>query len=149
MKRAADHKLMEDSALSEAELLRVRKAFDAVPFIHFLGVEMESVMRGSAVLRLGVSDQLRQNNGIMHGGAIASLIDTAAAFAILTILESGQTTTTVDLTIHYLRPVINGQAIAKARVVRAGRRIIVASVDVSDESETIMATALTTYIRLI
>ena len=78
----------------------------------------------------------------------ASLIDTASAFAILTVLEPSQTTTTVDLTIHYLRPLVKGQAQARARVLRAGRRVIVVAVDVLDEAETLAATALTTYLRL-
>jgi len=76
------------------------------------------------------------------------LADTAAAFAILTLLEPDQTTTTIDMTIHYLRPLTDGRATAHARVLRAGRRIISIAVDVLDASETVAATALTSFIRL-
>jgi uncharacterized protein (TIGR00369 family) len=139
---------MNDSMLTEAERQRIEKAFADVPFARLLDIEMGEMERGKASLHLGVRDELRQNNGLMHGGVIASLIDTAAAFAILTVLEPNKTTTTVDLTIHYLRPLIKGRATAEARVVRAGRRIIVVAIDVLDEAEHIAATALTTYIRL-
>jgi uncharacterized protein (TIGR00369 family) len=139
---------MKDSPLTEAERQRIADTFAAVPFAHLLGLEMVSVERGKAVLRLGIRDQLRQNNGIIHGGVTASLIDTAAAFVILTLLGPDQTTTTVDLTIHYLRPLIKGQATAHARIVRGGRRLIIAAVDVFDDAESLAATALTTYIRL-
>jgi uncharacterized protein (TIGR00369 family) len=139
---------MNDSKLTEAERQRIEKAFADVPFARLLDIEMGEMERGKATLHLGVRDELRQNNGLMHGGVIASLIDTAAAFAILTVLEPNKTTTTVDLTIHYLRPLIKGRATAEARVVRAGRRIIVVAIDVLDEAEHIAATALTTYIRL-
>lgn len=139
---------MKDSPLTEAERQRISDAFAAVPFARLLGLELVSVERGKAVLRLCIRDELRQNNGIIHGGVTASLIDTAAAFVILTLLEPDQTTTTVDLTIHYLRPLIKGRAQAHARIVRGGRRLIIAAVDVFDEAESLAATALTTYIRL-
>ena len=139
---------MKDSRLTEDERQRVEQAFADVPFAKLLGIEVVEMERGVAVLRLDVRDELRQNNGIIHGGVTASLIDTASAFAILTMLEPNQTTTTVDLTIHYLRPLVKGQAQARARVLRAGRRVIVVAVDVLNEAETLAATALTTYIRL-
>ena len=45
-----------------------------------------------------------RNNGIAHGGAIATLIDSAMAIAIMALLAENERTVTVDLTIHYLRP---------------------------------------------
>jgi uncharacterized protein (TIGR00369 family) len=134
--------------LTREEKLRLHEIFADVPFARLIGIELEEVTRGAAVLRMEVRDQLRRNGGTTHGGAIASLIDTAAAFAIMTLLEPGQTTTTIDLTVHYLRPLLEGHARARARVIRAGRRVAVVSVDVTGESETLAATALTTYLRL-
>jgi uncharacterized protein (TIGR00369 family) len=139
---------MKDEPLTEVERQRIDAAFAAVPFARVLGIELVEVERGRAHLRLGIRDELKQNNGIIHGGVTASLIDTAAAFVILTLLEPDQTTTTVDLTIHYLRPLVKGEATAHARIVRGGRRIIIAAVDVFDDAKTLAATALTTYIRL-
>ncbi|MBV9957143.1 MAG: PaaI family thioesterase [Acidobacteria bacterium] len=139
---------MTEGALTAVERERILDAFAAVPFARVLGIELESVERGEAVVRLEIRDELRQNHGIIHGGVTASLIDTAAAFVIMTQLEEGQTTTTVDLTIHYLRPLVRGSATARARIVRGGRRIIIAAVDVYDDAKILAATALTTYIRL-
>lgn len=139
---------MNDPALTEAEKDRIDRAFEDVPFARFLGIEMVEVERGMAVLRILVRDDLRRNGGVIHGGVTASLIDTAAAFSIMTILEPDQATTTVDLTVHYLRPIVAGIATARARVVRSGRRIVIAAVDVFDEAETLLATALTTYVRV-
>lgn len=139
---------MTEAALTNAEREHIEKIFESVPFAKFMGIELVELERGKAVLRLSARDDLRRNGGMLHGGATASLIDTAAAFVIMTLLSPEQTTTTIDLTIHYLRPVITGQANAHARIVRSGRRIIIAAVDVFDETETLLATALTTYIRL-
>ena len=141
--------MKDDGTLTPEQEQYVREAFEAVPFAHFLGIRLGALKRGEATLHLELRDELRRNNGVAHGGVAASLADTAAAFAILTVIEPGQTTTTVDLTIHYLRPLLRGQATAKARVVRLGRRIITISVEVFDETETLAATALTSFIRLV
>ena len=139
---------MTGEQLSEAQERRIRAAFEKIPFVHLLGIELGELSRGQATMHLEMRDELRRNNGVAHGGAIASLVDTAAAFAILTLLEPDETTTTIDLTIHYLRPLIKGRATANARVLRAGRRIIVISIEVLDEGKAVAATALTSFIKL-
>ncbi len=65
-------------------------------------------------------DELRQPHGLLHGGATASVIDTAMAFAVVSILESDEKASTVDLTVHYLRPVMEGAIVCTAKVVKAG-----------------------------
>jgi uncharacterized protein (TIGR00369 family) len=137
-----------DAPLTPEEERRIREAFERVPFAHFLKLELGEMRRGAATLHLELRDELKQNNGVVHGGVIASLVDTAAAFAIITSLEPDQTTTTVDLTIHYLRPLIKGRVTAQARLLRAGRRILAIEVDVLDETQALAATALTSFIRL-
>ena len=139
---------MTDDEISEAQERRLRAAFEKIPFVQLLGIELGELRRGQATMYLEMRNELRRNGGVAHGGAIASLVDTAAAFAILTLLEPDETTTTVDLTIHYLRPLIKGRAIAQARVLRAGRRIIVISIEVLDEEKAVAATALTSFIKL-
>jgi uncharacterized protein (TIGR00369 family) len=139
---------MNDESLMPEEESRIQEAFRAVPFAHLLGIELGEMKRGAATLHLEVRDDLRQNNGVIHGGVVASLADTAAAFAILTLLKPTETTTTIDLTIHYLRPLLRGRVTAKARVVRAGRRVLVISIDVFNEDESFAATALTSFIKL-
>ena len=139
---------MKEAELTDAERLRITEAFERVPYAKLIGIEVGQIERGAATLHLNIREELKQNNSIVHGGVIASLLDTAAAFAILTVLEANETTTTIDLTIHYLRPLGAGRASAHARVLRAGRRVIVVSVEVMDEREALAATALTTYLRL-
>ncbi len=139
---------MTAAALTPEQEERLREAFLNIPFARFLGMELGEMKIGEATLHLEIRDELRRNNGFTHGGVVASLADTAAAFAILTLLEPDQTTTTIDLTIHYLRPLIKGRATAHARVVRAGRRVLVISVDVLDDTEALAATALTSFIKL-
>ena len=139
---------MTASELTEAQLRRIERALDTVPFARLLGIHLESIEPGLSVLTLEIRDELKQNNGVVHGGAIASLIDTATAFAIIPLLAEKERTTTVDLTISYLRPLVSGVAKCSARVLRAGGRIIVVSAEVFDETGTLAASALSTYLRL-
>jgi len=134
--------------LTDAQRQRVERALDAVPFARLLGIQIVSVLAGHAVLSLPVRDDHKQNHGVVHGGAIASLIDSAMAFAIIPLLAENERTTTVDLTIHYLRPLTEGVAKSAARVVRAGRRVIVVSAEVLDDHDRLVATAVSTCLRL-
>ena len=138
---------MTIGTLTDAEIGRIRDAISRVPFARLLGIELEQAGRGSATLRLNVRDELRQIHGVMHGGAIASLIDTATAFAIVTLLRDEEKFSTVDLMVNYLRPLSEGTVTATARVVRAGRRLITVSADVLDDSGNLAATALSTYLK--
>lgn len=119
-----------------------------VPFAKLLGIEVESVEPGYAVLSMPIRPDLKQNHGVAHGGAIAALIDSAMAVAIMPMLAENERTATVDLTIHYLRPLTEGSARATARVVRAGRRVITVSAELFNAKEELAATALSTYLRL-
>ena len=120
---------------------------DHVPFAKLLGIEVDSVEPGHAVLSMKLRDDLMRNSGIAHGGAIATLIDSAMAIAIMAQLQENEHTVTVDLTIHYLRPISEGTARASARVVRFGRRVITVSAELFDDNGKLAATAISTYLR--
>jgi uncharacterized protein (TIGR00369 family) len=139
-------KLIE-TQLTESELAHMHKTLSRVPYAHLLGIELVSAERGAATLRLSVREELTRMEGLMHGGAIASLVDTASAFAVISTLQPLERTVTVDLTIHYLRPALRGQITARARVLRAGRRIVTLAVDVTDDSGELISTAITTYAK--
>jgi len=121
---------------------------DNVPFAKLLGIEVETVEPGHAVLTMPIRDELKQNHGVAHGGSIAAVIDSAMALAIMPMLAENERTTTVDLTIHYLRPLTEGTARASARVVRAGKRVITVSAELVDHKGKLAATAISTYLRL-
>ena len=121
---------------------------DDVPFAKLLGIQLDSLEPGHSVLSMPMRDELKRNGGIAHGGAIATLIDSAMAFAIVPMLAEDERSITVDLTIHYLRPVSAGTARASARVVRAGKRVITVSAELFDSQEKLAATAISTYLRL-
>jgi uncharacterized protein (TIGR00369 family) len=139
---------MNTPDLTDEQRRRVEAARAGVPFLKHLGVEVESVGPGTATLLLPVREEIMRNDGIVHGGAVASVIDSAFAFAIIPLLADNERTVTIDLTIHYLRPLSSGVSKTVARVVRAGRRVITVSAELFDENGKLAATALSTYLRM-
>jgi uncharacterized protein (TIGR00369 family) len=139
---------MIETALTRAEQERLRGLFQRVRYAKLLGIELDEATRGAVKMHMDAREDLRQVSDVLHGGSIASLVDTAAAFAVITMLEPDQSATTSDLTIHYLRPVSSGSVAAEARVLRSGRRLLVVTVNAFDNTQALVATAVTTYIRL-
>ncbi|HWO01309.1 MAG TPA: PaaI family thioesterase [Blastocatellia bacterium] len=126
----------------------IRRNFEINHFTRMLRFELDAVDRDHAVLSVEVRKELTQLQGVMHGGAIASLIDTAVAFAIVGASERAGRFTTVEMKVNYLRAISEGRVTAEARLIRNGRRIIVAECDVHDSKGRLAAKGLLTYIRL-
>ena len=126
----------------------IREKFEINHFPKLLGIVIDDVQQGRARLSLEVRKDLLQLQGVMHGGAIASLIDTAVAFAIVGASEPDDRFTTVEMKVNYLSAIREGRVIAEARLIRNGRRIIVAECDVFDSKGQLAAKGLLTYIRL-
>jgi acyl-CoA thioesterase len=125
-----------------------RDAFKKVPYLKLIGMELVDLNSGEAILKLQMRDELRQPHGLLHGGATASIIDTAMAFAVVTKLAENEKASTVDLTVHYLRPVTTGAIICTAKVVKAGKRLLTVSAEVVNDDEKLIATALSTYTKV-
>jgi uncharacterized protein (TIGR00369 family) len=126
----------------------IREKFEINHFPRLLGIEIDEIEPGRARLSVEVRKELLQIQGVMHGGAIASLIDTAVAFAILGASEADSRFTTVEMKVNYLSAIRDGRVIADARLIRDGRRIVVAECDVFDSKGRLAAKGLLTYIRL-
>lgn len=119
-----------------------------LPFAKLIGMRLTDIRPNEAVIEIDMRDDLRQPSGVLHGGVTATLIDTAMAFAVRTYLTDTEPTATIDLTVHYLRPHVEGRVICRARVVRPGKRIFTVSAEVHNEQGKLIATGLSTYTRL-
>ena len=117
-------------------------------FTRLLGVEVDHLEKDRAILALEVRKDLLNVQGVMHGGATASLVDTAVAIAIASTARPGDKFTTVEMKINYLSPISSGRVRADAKLIRNGRRIIVAECDVFDSAQKLAAKGLVTYMRL-
>src|SRR4051812_4557054 len=115
-------------------------------FVAHVGIELEAMEPDSARLRLPYSAALPTMGEVVHGGAISSLIDTAAAAAAWSGAEVPEKirASTVGFTVNFLAPATATDLLADARVVRRGGVTVIA-VDVGNEEREPVATALVTY----
>lgn len=129
----------------------IKDFFHGFAFNKLLGMELHEVEPGKARLSIVWRADLCQPAGILHGGVIASLADTAIAHAILLTAPNIESRTqggrmvSVDLRIKYLRPVSSGRIFCDAKVVRLGRTIIHADAVVIDEAGKEVALADSIY----
>ena len=131
--------------LTPDELALLEKTFRQVPYVGLLGLEFVAAERGTATFALEVREEVTRMGGIVHGGAVVSLMDTAAACAVHTLLEPGGRTVTVDLTVHFLSPATSGRVEARATVLRRGRRVIILGVEARNGDGALIATSTMTY----
>jgi uncharacterized protein (TIGR00369 family) len=115
-------------------------------FIAHLGIELEEMGPGRARLRLPFTDKLPTIGEVVHGGAISSLVDTAAAAAAWSGAEVPEKirASTIGITVEFLAPARATDVIAEARVLRRGAVTFIA-VDVHGNEGEQVATALVTY----
>jgi len=116
--------------MSDAMFNRVQSSLDRQGMMSHLGVRLLRVEPGLCELALPYSDKVTQQQGGFHGGAIGALADIAAGYASLTLAPEGREVTTVEYKINFLAAFQSGELRATGRVMKAGRRIIVATVEV-------------------
>ena len=134
--------------ITEAQKQKAAAFLRANPVAQMVGMELVDISPGEAIISCEMRDQLKQPHGILHGGITATLIDTAMAFAVITELAEGERASTIDLTIHYLRPHTEGTVTCTAKVVRAGKRIFTLSAEAVNEKGKLIATAISTYTKV-
>ncbi len=117
-------------------------------FAKMIGMRLIEMRPNEATIQIEMRDQLRQPHGLLHGGVTATLIDTAMAFAVITCLAEDEKASTVDLSVHYLRPHLDGKVSCTAKVVKAGKRLLTVSAEVLNEQGKLIATSLSTYTKV-
>jgi uncharacterized protein (TIGR00369 family) len=131
------------------DLAAARAVLGAQPFSRLLGAELSAFGGGAAVLEVPVRDDLRQQNGFLHGGVLAYAADNAITFAAGSVW--GPAVLTGGLTVQYVRPGTGVRLVARAQTVQAGRRQAVCRCDLyavaADGAETLCAIAQGTVLR--
>lgn len=118
-------------------------------WVQDLDLSVESVSPEHATLRMRFSERLCRDNGVVCGQALMSLADTAMVFAISASAGEYFPMTTVDQTMHFMRPVLRTDALAEARVVRLGKTMAYGSVTIrTDKDNKPAAMAQTAYALL-
>ena len=106
---------------------RVSTSFVRQGLMQHLGAELRQVQAGRVEIALPYSERVTQQQGGFHGGAIGALADICAGYAALTVVGPEFEVTTVEYKINFLAAFQGGHLLGRGEVVRAGRRVIVAS----------------------
>jgi uncharacterized protein (TIGR00369 family) len=108
-----------------------------IPYWATLGLQLKQVSPGRAVFEAEVRPDLLQN-GILHGGVLASIADSACAVAAISKIFPRAYATTINLRVSYLKPVLRGRFRAEGVCIRAGKTILFAEAEVFNaEGETV------------
>ena len=138
--------MSDDSGGPDPELARLMKeAFVDVPLHRLLELDVLDVGRpGVATMAIPIKANALGRTGQLHDGAVSLLCDLACAAAASTASTYDATTmalVTADLHVRYLGPAKGEVVRAEARVVKAGRTLIVVAAEVKDDTDRLLATA--------
>ena len=109
---------------------RVRASFASQGLMVTLGASLVRVSPGLVEIALPASAAVSQQHGFVHAGALASIADSAAGYAALTLMPRGSGVLTAEFKINLMAPGIGERMIARGRVVKAGRTLTLAQTDV-------------------
>ncbi len=133
--------------MTPEEVERVRARAMSVPISSALGLQLLGLNRGVCVMRLTRDPKFDGIYASMHGGFLMTLADSAAAFALLTVIPSDETITTTEMSMRFLAPV-HEHVTVTARVLKAGRTLCPIVAELHDDEGRLVAHAGMTYMRV-
>ncbi len=125
----------------DARVRDLRERMASSPFYGWMGMSLVDASEGEVDLTLETDPHHLNLQGLVHGGVLASLADTAAGLAVRTKLEPGRRHVTVQLDVRYLSAGAQGVITATGRAVRVGRQIAFADAEIRDANGRLLATA--------
>jgi uncharacterized protein (TIGR00369 family) len=112
----------------------------------YLGLHLEAAGPGWARQRMALRPEHMNPFGAVHGGTVSALIDSAAGSAIAAgTLPDDRIMGTIDMQVHFLERARGTFLVAEGRLVRAGRAIAIAQVEVKDDAGTLVAMGTATF----
>ncbi|MFQ5340275.1 MAG: PaaI family thioesterase [Anaerolineae bacterium] len=118
------------------------------PIAELVGFTMVSMDAGRAVVEFEATERHANPMGTLHGGVLCDIADAAMGMAYVSTLDEGETFTTLELKINFLKPVWNAKLRAIGRVVKRGRTVGLVECDVLDEEDQLVARASSTCMTL-
>ena len=144
--------MSEPAELSGRDLLEaaLRGGVAPPPYFQLLGMRCTGLSDGMAAFEMRASADQYNPNGVVHGGAISSLADSAMGFAVFTTCGPGETFTTAELHVNFIKAVTadSGMLRSTGRVVHRGQQLAVAEAEVFDQQNQLVARASSTNVIL-
>jgi len=118
------------------------------PIATLIGFTIGSVEPGRVVMEMNAGPQHANPMGTLHGGVLCDLADAAMGMAYASSLDEGETFTTLELKINFLKPVWTGRLTATGRLVKGGNTVGLVECDVHDDKDRLVARASSTCMTL-
>lgn len=115
-------------------------------FARLVGIRVEELRRDYARMRLPWRQELNQPAGLMHGGAIATLIDTVVVPAIGTAYADPRPFSTIEMSVRFLGPIRSEDLVAEGWITRRGKRVVFCEVEVRTAAGVKVATGNLIYV---
>jgi uncharacterized protein (TIGR00369 family) len=131
--------------MASRDLDSLRSWFNERAATRMLCMRCEHLEPGRALLTMTPPEEVGNPNGAVNGGLITALADQAGGIAVSTALEPDDYTSTAQLDVHFLRPLVAIPARAEATVRRRGRRLAFPSVEIRDAEGELCALATGTW----
>lgn len=116
------------------------------PYYERMGIAIEAIDEGRAILRLDVRPEHLNADGIVHGGVLPALADAAMGSAARTLHGDAAQLLTAESNLRYLGAVRDGVVRAEGRVLKAGRRVVFTEVEITDAAGAQIARGGATFI---
>ena len=130
---------------NEAYLKQVMKVANGSPYYRLLGMEVKEIREGESRIEMPFKQDLTHPYGIAHGGAIASLADSAVAMALIDLVDAEDRITTIEFKINFFASVNKGELEAHAKIIHKGSKTAVGDVEVVNEKGKLVAKLVATY----
>lgn len=120
-------------------------------FVQTCGIQLVSLEHGRAESRLEITEAHSQQDGFVHAGVMATMADHTAGYAAFSVVTEDFRILTLEFKINFLRPATGKRLVCRARVVKQGRKILVADSEVYDRrdgAEKLAAKALVTLMAV-
>ena len=118
------------------------------PVAELIGFQLVEVEPGRAVFEMEAGPQHANPMGTLHGGILCDIADAAMGIAYASTLEEGESFTTLELKINFLKPVWNARLRAEGHLVKRGKTVGLVECDVRDETGSLVARASSTCLTL-
>jgi uncharacterized protein (TIGR00369 family) len=122
-------------------LIRLREALYRSAFHSWVGISVVSASAGDVLVAFDAAPDHLNLQGLVHGGMLAILADTACGLSIRSAMEAGRLHVTTDLDIHYLSPARPGRLYGRGRAIKVGRSLAFAEASIEDGEGKLLARA--------
>jgi uncharacterized protein (TIGR00369 family) len=130
---------MSDLFLNPKYIEAVSVLVNQSPYFSLLSMEIRDLQWGTCLMEMELAEKHLQPFGMVHGGAIASMVDAAAFWAVFPQVEKGMGLTTVEIKLNYLAPAQQGRLVAQGRCIKIGRTLALGETQVRNGEGALIA----------